>query len=162
MQEGNPIFVQSVANDVGAGVCGRSTDGVATDNDKKSLAAAVARLRDKRALSQDELGRLIGKNGQTISNIETAKVFPRGETYRALAAGLGMTVDELDGEWKDRVAVMLPRAAYDEIQTRAAEKKMGVEAWIIRAAGHHRTEVSEKVKTRGRAGERRKSAHALQ
>ncbi len=56
-------------------------------------------LRKKKRLSQDELGAAAGVNGQTISNIETGKVEPRGDTYRAIAAALGLTVEQLDAEF---------------------------------------------------------------
>lgn len=59
---------------------------------------ALRDLRKRKRLSQDELGAAAGINGQTISNVETGKVEPRGDTFRAIAKGFGVTVEELEAE----------------------------------------------------------------
>ena len=126
---------------IGAGVVVSKISGVPTDEEKIAFGRAVFRLRDARRWSQNKLGALAGVDGQTVSNIETGARFPRGDTYEGIAKAFGMSVTELDAEWRDRVWVQLPRAAYEEIAERAKQKGMTVEAWIARAAGHHRTQV---------------------
>lgn len=61
-------------------------------------------------MSQDELGAQSDINGQTISNIELDRVDPRGETFRKLAKGLNLTVEELDAEIESELKTLRPAA----------------------------------------------------
>lgn len=56
-----------------------------------TLGDVIRRLRKGQHLSQDQLGIKAGVNGQTISNIETGKVKPHGETFRRISDALGVT-----------------------------------------------------------------------
>jgi transcriptional regulator with XRE-family HTH domain len=110
-----PNLIQIVANRVDSGGCERLNTAM------PSFGEALRRLRKAARKSQDELGAASGLNGQTISNIETGKVqVPRGDTYRAIAIALGLTIQELDAKWDgDTVTLELPRAVYDSIAARA-------------------------------------------
>ena len=138
MSNRNPHFLQTP---IGARVGEPNISVVAIEVEKESFARALFRLRKARRWSQRKLAAVANIEAQTISNAETGSRFPRDETYEKIAAALGMTVQQLDAEWKDKVVVELPRAAYEEIAERAKQKGMTVEAWIARAAGHHRTQV---------------------
>lgn len=55
----------------------------------------VRYYRTQRFLTQDELGKLIGVQGQTIANIEKSKHKPRPKTARSLAQILGVEMGDL-------------------------------------------------------------------
>lgn len=55
----------------------------------------VRYYRNLRFFTQDELGKLIGVQGQTIANIEKSKHKPRPKTARELAQALGVPIEEL-------------------------------------------------------------------
>jgi transcriptional regulator with XRE-family HTH domain len=120
---------QSVVNGVAYGGY------VGCNSKMQKFGEVVRRLRKQKRLSQDELGAAAGLNGQTVSNLETGKIaVPRGDTYRRLAEGLGLTVDALDAEARgDAVTVTLPRATYNAVKAKADAKGETVEAWIARA-----------------------------
>lgn len=56
---------------------------------------SLAALRKKRALTQGELGRLSGVNGNLISRYERGAAQPALETLKKLAGALGVTTDEI-------------------------------------------------------------------
>lgn len=60
------------------------------------LGDVIRRLIDQRHLSQGQLAAKSGLSVQTISNIRTGKVAPRGETYRRIAQALDMTTQQID------------------------------------------------------------------
>jgi len=55
----------------------------------------VRYYRQQKFLTQNELGDLIGVQGQTIANIEKAKHKPRPKTVRALSSALGVAIEDL-------------------------------------------------------------------
>lgn len=61
-------------------------------------AAKVRKLRKRRAMSQDELAEASGIGRATISRVERGDSDAHGKTIRALAAALGVPVEELMSE----------------------------------------------------------------
>ena len=55
----------------------------------------IKALREARALSQEDLAKLVGVNHATIYRIETGKSKPHGITLRAIAKALKVNVEEL-------------------------------------------------------------------
>jgi transcriptional regulator with XRE-family HTH domain len=67
-------------------------------------------------LSQDGLARASGLTKQAISNIERGTSHGHGDTWRRLAAALGVTVDELlAGEMRDAPKARTPLPSESEI-----------------------------------------------
>jgi transcriptional regulator with XRE-family HTH domain len=94
-----PNLIQIVANRVDSGGCERLNTAM------PSFGEALRRLRKAARKSQDETGKV---------------QVPRGDTYRAIAIALGLTIQELDAKWDgDTVTLELPRAVYDSIAARA-------------------------------------------
>ena len=59
----------------------------------------VTEQREKRGLSQNQLAKMSGVPQSVISDIESGKTkAPRIDTLMAIAAALGMTVNELIGK----------------------------------------------------------------
>lgn len=59
----------------------------------------VAEQREKKGISQNQLARMSGVPQSVISDIESGKTkAPRIDTLMAIAAALGMTVNELIGK----------------------------------------------------------------
>ena len=58
--------------------------------------ATLKELREKRALTQDELSRLSGIRAATISSLETSLQKPRPSTHRKLAKALKVKPIELE------------------------------------------------------------------
>jgi transcriptional regulator with XRE-family HTH domain len=121
---------QSVVNGVAYGGY------VGCNSKMQKFGEVVRRLRKQKRLSQDELGAAAGLNGQTISNLETGKIeVPRGDTYRRLAEGLGLTVDALDAEARgDAVTVTIARHIHDALQAKADALGVTLEQWFERQA----------------------------
>lgn len=71
---------------------------------QKAQKNKVRYYRTQRFLTQDELGRIIGVQGQTVANIEKGKHKPRPKTARELAKALGVSVGELFPAEDDHVA----------------------------------------------------------
>lgn len=64
----------------------------------------LAKRRQERGLTQQELADLSGLTSRTIQRIEKGEVVPYGDTIRKLAIGLGLSPDELKssaGEMND-------------------------------------------------------------
>ena len=63
---------------------------------------AIQRLREQKLhLTQGEFGKLIGADAPRVSKIEKkSSASISQKTYRKLAAAFGMTVEELDAEWR--------------------------------------------------------------
>lgn len=55
----------------------------------------IKALREARALSQEDLAKLVGVNHATIYRIENGKSKPHGITLRAIAKALKVNVEEL-------------------------------------------------------------------
>jgi transcriptional regulator with XRE-family HTH domain len=69
------------------------------DGDCVKLAEIVRTLRERRGLSQEELGRRIGISKAAISSIEIGRTKSlRGHTLAALCREFGITPDELTGK----------------------------------------------------------------
>jgi transcriptional regulator with XRE-family HTH domain len=69
------------------------------DGDLVKLAELVRTLRERRGLSQEELGRRIGISKAAISSIEIGRTKSlRGSTLTGLARELGISPDELTGK----------------------------------------------------------------
>lgn len=94
----------------------------------------LRRLRKNKRLSQDAFAAAADLNGQTISNIETGKVaVPRGETYRNIAAALGMSVEQLDAA-VGLTLYPIPTGVLDGLKARAALEKSTLDEWLARQA----------------------------
>jgi transcriptional regulator with XRE-family HTH domain len=87
------------------------------ENDGKSvkLAELVRTLRERRGLSQEELGRRIGISKAAISSIEIGRTKSlRGSTLTGLARELGVNPDELTGKKfhrRDELPYIQPRGS---------------------------------------------------
>jgi transcriptional regulator with XRE-family HTH domain len=69
------------------------------DGDSVKLAEIVRTLRERRGLSQEELGRRVGISKAAISSIEIGRTKSlKGSTLTGLARELGITPDELTGK----------------------------------------------------------------
>lgn len=55
----------------------------------------LAKKRQERGLTQQELAELSGLTSRTIQRIEKGEVVPYGDTIKKLASGLGLSIDEL-------------------------------------------------------------------
>ncbi|AFQ43291.1 helix-turn-helix domain-containing protein [Desulfosporosinus meridiei] len=65
----------------------------------KTLGQQIAQTRKKRQLSQAQLAAITGMNPKFLSNIEAGhKARIRIYTLARLAAGLGVSIDELAGQ----------------------------------------------------------------
>lgn len=67
--------------------------------DKKELAVYVGKriryFRKKKGLTQKELGELIGKTHNTVSNYETGTISPEQDALFAISRALDCTLDDL-------------------------------------------------------------------
>ena len=67
--------------------------------DEKELAVYVGKriryFRKKKGLTQKELGELIGKTHNTVSNYETGTISPEQDALFAISRALGCTLDDL-------------------------------------------------------------------
>lgn len=61
------------------------------------LGENVRRLREARAMSQAELGALVGTNQSMISQVELGSTKPSYDRLVALARVLGVSLDDLTG-----------------------------------------------------------------
>jgi transcriptional regulator with XRE-family HTH domain len=100
-------------------VCAGTTVG-----EMENFGETIRQLREGKRLSQEELAAAAGLSRATVQNVEkSAQRKVRGSSYRRLAEGLGLTIDELEARLTgDTVAVYLPRAVYDSIAERAAHE----------------------------------------
>jgi transcriptional regulator with XRE-family HTH domain len=85
------------------------------DGDLVNLAELVRALRERRGLSQEELGRRIGISKAAISSIEIGRTKSlRGSTLTGLARELGVNPDELTGKKfhrRDELPYIQPRGS---------------------------------------------------
>ncbi len=65
------------------------------------LAKKIKELRNRKALSQEELSNLSGLSLRTIQRIENGETEARGDTLKRLANALGVTADELI-DWEEQ------------------------------------------------------------
>jgi len=61
------------------------------------LCRNIKKFRERRGLTQEELGRLVGKEKSTIGCYETGVRSPRVETLALIARALAVSMDELTG-----------------------------------------------------------------
>jgi len=64
---------------------------------KKYIAAAVRAGRRSRSLTQEQLGELINRTPESISNIERAEALPSLDTLVLIGKVLGVSIDDLVG-----------------------------------------------------------------
>ena len=64
----------------------------------ETLGKRIAHYRKERQLTQEELAAITGIPSKHLSNIETGRKVPRIPTLARLAAGLGVTIEELVGK----------------------------------------------------------------
>jgi len=60
-----------------------------------SIAYNIKDLRERRGMSQDELGKLIGKTRSAISQYESGKITPRMGAIEDIAGVFGVTKDAI-------------------------------------------------------------------
>lgn len=63
--------------------------------DLEILGARIARAREGKGLTKTDVARKLGVRNATVGDWEAGRYTPRGDSLRALAEVLGMTVDEL-------------------------------------------------------------------
>ncbi|WP_432352696.1 helix-turn-helix domain-containing protein [Sporosarcina sp. A2] len=61
----------------------------------KFVGSKIKYFRKKKKLTQSDLGELIGKKNNTISNYETGTISPEQDALFAIAKALGIKVDDL-------------------------------------------------------------------
>jgi transcriptional regulator with XRE-family HTH domain len=59
---------------------------------KRLFGRRVAALRDSKNLKQHQLGRMIGKSGKYISDVETGRIYPRASIIEKLSTALGLPI----------------------------------------------------------------------
>ena len=124
----------------------------------------LRRLRKNKRLSQDAFAAAADLNGQTISNIETGKTsMPRGDTYRAIAKALEMTVEELDAV-VGITMYPIPIGVLDGLRARATLEKSTLDEWLQRQASltvivHDDGPVPSPPELRGRGGSKPKKGN---
>ena len=68
-----------------------------TDKERENFSSNVRTLRSELGMTQDEFGKFVGAEKQTISNYERGKVVPNVKNLRKVAFGLGYSPRELIG-----------------------------------------------------------------
>jgi transcriptional regulator with XRE-family HTH domain len=108
-----------------------------TVGEMENFGETIRQLREGKRLSQEELAAAAGLSRATVQNVEkSAQRKVRGSSYRRLAEGLGLTIDELEARLTgDTVAVHLPRDVFDSIAARAEhEGHATVAAFLAKVA----------------------------
>jgi transcriptional regulator with XRE-family HTH domain len=59
---------------------------------KRLFGRRIAALRDSKDLKQHQLGRMIGKSGKYISDVETGRIYPRPSIIEKLSAALELPI----------------------------------------------------------------------
>jgi len=62
---------------------------------KKKLGKRIADFREKKGLTQPQLGALLNKDFQSISRLENGRVNASGYLLKQIAKSLGVTMNEL-------------------------------------------------------------------
>src|SRR5258708_23601448 len=63
-----------------------------TANLKRLFGKRLAALRESKNLRQHQLGRMMGKSGKYISDIETGRIYPRPDMMEKLSVSLQLPV----------------------------------------------------------------------
>ncbi len=92
--------------------------------------------RDKALLTQDELGKMAGLSGYTISRIESDQVEPRVSTMRKIAGALGIKPEELTTRPKSEARRSSEteerRAKLEEVGEDHRDEREGLERYVLR------------------------------
>jgi transcriptional regulator with XRE-family HTH domain len=59
---------------------------------KKHLGKRLSSLREAKNLKQHQLGRMIGKSGKYISDVETGRIYPSSDIMEKLAKALQLPI----------------------------------------------------------------------
>lgn len=62
---------------------------------KKRMGKHIATLREKKGLTQPQLGALVNKDFQSISRIENGRINPSGYVLKQIAKALNVSMNEL-------------------------------------------------------------------
>ena len=110
------------------------------------FAAKLTQLRKKRALSQEQLGEMVGIDKRIISKYETSRSLPSVETARAIAKALNVSLDYmLDLEFSVFIDDSEMRRMLRDFNQFTPEDKETIKHFLKAWSVYHQVKATEKA-----------------